>query len=72
MKLVDLDKPTSFLDHECLGCSQLDCKVNENDIDQYREMFESLQQRNYQDERNLTQRRLRGPTTWKDMFKKAL
>ena len=36
MKLVDLGEPPSFLDHVHLGCTQRECKVNENDIDQYR------------------------------------
>ena len=26
---VDLDEPTSCLDHVCLGCTQRDCKPNE-------------------------------------------
>ena len=29
MKNVDLDEPTSFLDHVYLGCTQRECKVNE-------------------------------------------
>ena len=41
MKNVDLDEPTSFLDHVYLGCTERECKVNEKVIDQYREMFES-------------------------------
>ena len=40
-KLVDLGESTSFLDHENLGCTQRESKVNENIIDEYREMFES-------------------------------
>ena len=39
MKNVDLDEPTSFLDHIC-GCSQRECKPNEIIIDESREMFE--------------------------------
>ena len=38
---VDLDEPTSFLDHVCLGCIQRECKPNEIIIDEYRKMFES-------------------------------
>ena len=30
MKTVDLDEPTSFLDHVYLGCTQRECKPNEN------------------------------------------
>ena len=41
MELVDLDEPLSFLDHAFFGCTQRECTVNENIIDQYREMFES-------------------------------
>ena len=38
MKKTDLDEPTSFLDRVCvLGCTQRECKVNENVIDQHRE-----------------------------------
>ena len=41
MKNVDLDEPTSLLDHVYLGCTQRECKLNEIIIEQYREMFES-------------------------------
>ena len=41
MKLVDLDEPTSFLDHVNLGCTQRECKPNDAIIDEYRKMFES-------------------------------
>ena len=41
MKEVDLDEPTSFLDHVYLGCTQHDCKPNEDIIQQYNEMSES-------------------------------
>ena len=45
-------------------------------IVEYREMFESrfsagATEKNYQDGRNLTQKRLRGLTTWKDMLESA-
>ena len=30
MKNVDLDEPTSLLDHVNLGCTQRECKPNEN------------------------------------------
>ena len=30
MKNVDLDEPTSFLDHVNLGCTQRECKPNDN------------------------------------------
>ena len=41
MKRVDLGEPTSFLDHVYMKCSQRECKLNENIIDDYRKMFES-------------------------------
>ena len=33
---VDLDEPTSFLDHVYLGCTQRECKPNETIIEKYR------------------------------------
>ena len=41
MKKVELDEPTSFLDHVYLGCTQRECKPNETIIEQYTKMFES-------------------------------
>ena len=41
MKNVDIDEPTSFLDHVHLGCTQRACKPNQTDIEQYTKMFES-------------------------------
>ena len=41
MNSVDLDEPTSFLDHVYLGCTQRECKSNETIIEQYKNMFES-------------------------------
>ena len=41
MKNVDLDEPTSLIDHEDLGCSQRECKPNEVVFNEYKEMFES-------------------------------
>ena len=52
MKNVDLDEPTSFLDHVYLGRRQ--------------------RLKNDQSGKSITQRRLRGPTIWKDMLKNAL
>ena len=54
-KNFDLDEPTSFLDHENLGCTQ-------------RGEFLLEELKNYQDGTNLTQRRFRGLTIWKDML----
>ena len=40
-KEVDLGEPTSFLDHENLGCSQRQCEISKDIVDNYRAMFES-------------------------------
>ena len=58
MKNVDIDEPTSFLDHVYLGCTQRECKPNETILEQYTKMFESRisagATENYRDGRNLT------------------
>ena len=41
MKDVDLGEPTSFLDHVHLGCTQRDCQLSKDIVDNYRSMFES-------------------------------
>ena len=41
MKDVDLGKPTSFLDHVDLGCTQRECKISNEIVANYRDMFES-------------------------------
>ena len=41
IKNVDLDEPTSFLDHVSLGCTQRECKPNDIIIEEYTKMFES-------------------------------
>ena len=38
---VDLGEPTSFLDHVHLGCTQRQCEISKNTVDNYRNMFES-------------------------------
>ena len=38
---VDLDEPTSLLDHVYLGCTRRESKSNEIIPDEYRRMFES-------------------------------
>ena len=40
-KEVDLGEPTSFFDHEHLGCTQRQCEVSQDIVDNYRTMFES-------------------------------
>ena len=40
-KEVELGEPTSFLDHENLGCTQRQCEKSKDIVDNYRTMFES-------------------------------
>ena len=40
-KEVDLGEPTSFLDHVNLGCTQRQCEICKDIVDNYRTMFES-------------------------------
>ena len=40
-KEVDLGEPTSFLDHVYLGCTQRQCEISQDIVDNYRTMFES-------------------------------
>ena len=40
-KEVDLGEPTSFFDHENLGCTQRQCEISKGIVDNYRAMFES-------------------------------
>ena len=40
-KEVDLGEPTSFLDHASLGCTQRQCEINKDLVDNYRTMLES-------------------------------
>ena len=40
-KEFDLGEPTSFLDHVYLVCSQRQCKISKDIVDNYRAMFES-------------------------------
>ena len=40
-KQVDLGEPTSFLDHVYLGCTQRQCEISKDIVDNYRTMFES-------------------------------
>ena len=40
-KEVDLGEPTSFLDHVYLGCSQRQCEISKDIVDNHRAMFES-------------------------------
>ena len=40
-KEVELEEPTSFLDHVYLGCTQRRCEISKDVVDQYRTIFES-------------------------------
>ena len=40
MKDVDLGEPTSFLDHVYLGCTQRECKISDEIVANYRDMYE--------------------------------
>ena len=39
-KEVDLGEPTSFLDHVFLECTQRQCEISKDIVDNYRTMFE--------------------------------
>ena len=41
MKGVDLLEPTSFLDHVYLGCTQRECQISKDIVDNYRDVLES-------------------------------
>ena len=41
MKDVDLGEPTSFLDHVSLGCTQRQCQISKDIVDNYRNFFGS-------------------------------
>ena len=41
MKNVDLGETTSFLHHVYLGCTQRECQISKDIVDNYRSMFES-------------------------------
>ena len=40
-KEIDLGEPTSFLDHVYLGCTQRQCEISKDIVDNYRTMPES-------------------------------
>ena len=75
MNNCDLDGPPSFLDHENLGCTQRECKLNENIVEEYNKVFESRisakATEKLFDGRNLTQKRSRGRMIWKVMRRSA-
>ena len=40
-KEIDMGEPTFFLDHVYLGCTQRQCEISKDTVDNYRTMFES-------------------------------
>ena len=40
-KEVDLGEPTSFFDHVYLGCTQRQCEISKDIVDNFTTMFES-------------------------------
>ena len=68
-KEVDLGEPTSFLDRVYLVCTQRQCEISKDIVDNYRTMFESRisagATENYHAPRIFVF--LRGPTTWRVM-----
>ena len=65
MKNLDLDEPTSCLDHVYLGCTQRECKPNDTITLQkcLSHVFLLEQLKNCQDGRNLTRKLWLGLTT---------
>ena len=72
-KEVDLGEPTSFFDHVYLGCTQRQCEISKDIVDNYRAMFESRISAGGTEK--LHARKifvfLRGPTIWKVMQRNA-
>ena len=75
MKDVDLGEPTSFLDHVYLGCTQRECQISKDIVDNYRNMFESRisagVKETYQFPRNRMRIFTHGPMKWKVMQRNA-
>ena len=68
-KEVDLGEPTYFLDHVYLGCTQRQCEISKDIVDNYRAMFESrisaMEQKNFHSLKIFVF--LHGLMTWKVM-----
>ena len=64
---VDLGEPTSFLDHVYLGCTQRQCEMSKDIVDNYRTMFESRISAGATEKLPCSKITvfLRSPTTWK-------
>ena len=66
---VDLGEPTSFLDHVYLGCTQRQCEIRKDIVDNCRAMFESRISAVRTEKLPYSEnfRTLRGLMTWKAM-----
>ena len=68
-KEVDVGEPTSCLDHVYLGCTQRQCEINTDIVDNYRAKFESRisagEQKSFHTLRIFVF--LRGPMIWRAM-----
>ena len=72
-KEVDLGEPTSFLDHVYMGCTQRECQIRKDIVNNYISMFESRISAGAMKQKpkgNLMPKRyLHGPVTWKGMLR---
>ena len=69
-KVVDLGEPTSFLDHVYLRCTQRQCEIIKDIVDNYRTMFESRTSAGGTEKlqgSEIFSVFLRGPTIWRGM-----
>ena len=66
---VDLGEPTSCFDHIYLGCTQRQCEISKDIVDNYRTMFESRISAGGTEKYHARKIfvSLRGPTIWKVM-----
>ena len=66
---VDLGEPTSFLDHVYLGCTQRECEISKDIVDNYRTIFESRISAGATGKLPCSENMciFRGPTTWRVM-----
>ena len=68
-------EPTSFLDHVYLGCTQRQCEISKDTVDNYRNMFESRISASALEKlpstRKLDANIPHGPMTWKVMQRNA-
>ena len=69
MKEVDVGEPTSFFDRVYLGCTQRQCEMSKDTVDNYRAMFESRISAGRTEKLPYSEIVvfLRGPTIWRVM-----